>query len=115
MGILSRGYGSTATTPRVVELNSKWQHTGDEPLLLRQRTGCDVVVSVDRVAGAQLLVQRGADVIISDDGLQHLRLARDVEIVVVDGARGFGNARLLPSRTAARAGHPPVAGELYCD
>ena len=97
VGILSRGYGSNSTVPRVVEPNSPWQQVGDEPLLLRQRTGCDVVVSVDRAAGAQLLVQRGADVIVADDGLQHLRLARDLEIVVVDGARGFGNARLLPA------------------
>jgi tetraacyldisaccharide 4'-kinase len=97
VGILSRGYGSTATAPRVVEPNSRWQDTGDEPLLLRQRTGCDTVISIDRVAGAQLLVQRGADVILADDGLQHLRLARDVEIIVVDGARGFGNGRLLPA------------------
>lgn len=97
VGILSRGYGSSATTPRVVEPNSRWQESGDEPLLLRQRTGCDVVVSVDRVAGAHLLVKRGADVILADDGLQHLRLARDVEIVVVDGARGFGNGLLLPA------------------
>jgi len=70
---------------------------GDEPLLLRQRTGCDVVVSVDRALGAEMLVQRGADVIVSDDGLQHLRLVRDLEIVIVDGARGFGNGRLLPA------------------
>jgi tetraacyldisaccharide 4'-kinase len=97
VGILSRGYGSSATVPRVVETSSPWQQVGDEPLLLRQRTGCDVVVSVDRAAGAQLLAQRGADVIVADDGLQHLRLAREVEIVVVDGARGFGNGRLLPA------------------
>jgi tetraacyldisaccharide 4'-kinase len=97
VGILSRGYGSNATVPRVVESSSPWQQVGDEPLLLRQRTGCDVVVSVDRAAGAQLLAQRGADVIVADDGLQHLRLAREVEIVVVDGARGFGNRRLLPA------------------
>ena len=97
VGILSRGYGGNATVPRVVETSSPWQQVGDEPLLLRQRTGCDVVVSVDRAAGAQLLVQRGADVIVADDGLQHLRLAREVEIVVVDGARGFGNGRLLPA------------------
>lgn len=97
VGILSRGYGSNSTAPRVVEPNASWQQVGDEPLLLRQRTGCDVVVSVDRPAGAQLLVQRGADVVVSDDGLQHLRLARDVEIVVVDGARGFGNGRMLPA------------------
>jgi tetraacyldisaccharide 4'-kinase len=97
VGILSRGYGSNATVPRVVESSSPWQEVGDEPLLLRQRTGCDVVVSVDRAAGAQLLARRGADVIVADDGLQHLRLAREVEIVVVDGARGFGNRRLLPA------------------
>jgi tetraacyldisaccharide 4'-kinase len=97
VGILSRGYGSNATAPRVIEPGSRWQDSGDEPLLLRQRTGCDVVVATDRVAGAQLLVQRGADVILADDGLQHLRLARDVEIVVIDGARGFGNGRLLPA------------------
>ena len=97
VGIVSRGYGSASATPRVVEPNSRWQDVGDEPLLLRQRTGCDVVVATDRVAGAQLLVQRGADVILADDGLQHLRLARDVEIVVVDGARGFGNGFLLPA------------------
>lgn len=97
VGILSRGYGSDSAAPRVVEPSSPWQQVGDEPLLLRQRTGCDVVVSVDRPAGAQLLAQRGADVIVCDDGLQHLRLARDLEIVVIDGARGFGNGRLLPA------------------
>jgi tetraacyldisaccharide 4'-kinase len=97
VGILSRGYGATATKPIIVEPGSRWQNVGDEPLLLRQRTGCDVVVSIDRVAGAQLLMQRGADVILADDGLQHLRLVRDVEIVVVDGARGFGNGQLLPA------------------
>jgi tetraacyldisaccharide 4'-kinase len=97
VGILSRGYGGQAAAPRVVESSSPWQQVGDEPLLLRQRTGCDVVVSADRAAGAELLVRRGADVIVADDGLQHLRLARDVEIVVIDGARGFGNGRLLPA------------------
>jgi tetraacyldisaccharide 4'-kinase len=66
-------------------------------LLLRQRTGCATVVSADRVAGARLLTERGVDVILADDGLQHLRLARDCEIVVVDGSRGFGNGRLLPA------------------
>ncbi len=97
VGILSRGYGSNSGVPRVVEPRSAWQEVGDEPLLLRQRTGCDVVVSVDRAAGAELLAQRGVDVIVCDDGLQHLRLARDLEIVVIDGARGFGNGRLLPA------------------
>jgi tetraacyldisaccharide 4'-kinase len=64
---------------------------------LRRLTGCDTVVAQDRFAGAQQLVALGVDVVIADDGLQHLRLARDCEIVVVDGARGFGNGRLLPA------------------
>lgn len=97
VGILSRGYGRSGDSPRVVEPDSSWREVGDEPLLLRQRTGCVTVVSADRVAGARLLVERGVDVIVADDGLQHLRLGRDCEIIVVDGARGFGNGRLLPA------------------
>jgi tetraacyldisaccharide 4'-kinase len=97
VGIVSRGYGSTNQMPEVVHMESDWRSVGDEPLLLRQLTGCDTVVSRDRLAGAQMLVALGADVVISDDGLQHLRLARDCEIVVVDGARGFGNGYLLPA------------------
>jgi tetraacyldisaccharide 4'-kinase len=97
VGILSRGYGSAGGPPRRVELTSDWRDVGDEPLLLKQRTQCRVVVSKDRLAGARELVARRADVIVADDGLQHLRLARDCEIVVVDGARGFGNGRLLPA------------------
>src|SRR6185312_9446967 len=97
VGILSRGYGRSGDAPRLVEPDSNWRDVGDEPLLLRQRTGCATVVSADRVAGARLLTQRGVDVILADDGLQHLRLARDCEIVVVDGTRGFGNGRLLPA------------------
>jgi tetraacyldisaccharide 4'-kinase len=97
VGILSRGYGRSGEAPRVVESDSNWRDEGDEPLLLRQRTGCVTVVSTDRIAGAKLLRERGVDVILADDGLQHLRLARDCEIVVVDGARGFGNGRLLPA------------------
>ncbi|MEP7243869.1 MAG: tetraacyldisaccharide 4'-kinase [Gammaproteobacteria bacterium] len=97
VGILSRGYGSTASSPRIVELTSHWRDVGDEPLLLRRRTGCLTVVSIDRVAGAKALIECGVDVILADDGLQHLRLARDCEVIVVDGARGFGNGRLLPA------------------
>lgn len=97
VGIVSRGYGSGGTGPRNVELTSDWREVGDEPLLLRQRTKCRVVVSRDRLAGARELVARRADVILADDGLQHLRLARDCEVIVIDGARGFGNGRLLPA------------------
>jgi tetraacyldisaccharide 4'-kinase len=70
---------------------------GDEALLLRRRTGVPVAVARDRVGAAHLLVAAGVDVIIADDGLQHLRLARDFEIAVIDGARGLGNGHLLPA------------------
>jgi tetraacyldisaccharide 4'-kinase len=97
VGIVSRGYGRSKGVPQVVHLESGWRDVGDEPFLLRQLTGCDTVVAQDRFAGARQLVALGVDVVIADDGLQHLRLARDCEIVVVDGARGFGNGRLLPA------------------
>ena len=97
VGIVSRGYGRVNPAPQVVHVDSDWREVGDEPVLLRRQTGCDTVVASDRLAGAQQLVARGADLVIADDGLQHLRLARDCEIVVIDGARGFGNGRLLPA------------------
>lgn len=97
VGILSRGYGASERAPREVRPGADWREVGDEPLLLARRSGCVTVVATDRAAGARLLVSRGVQLIICDDGLQHLRLARDCEIVVVDGARGFGNGRLLPA------------------
>jgi tetraacyldisaccharide 4'-kinase len=98
VGLVSRGYGASAgETPRPVNTGSHWQEVGDEPLLLYRGTGCATVVGRDRVAAARMLVAQGVDVIIADDGLQHLRLARECEIVVIDGARGFGNGRLLPA------------------
>ena len=97
VGIVSRGYGRSGSEPVAVHGTSSWRQVGDEPMLLAGLTSCDVVVSRDRFAGAQQLVALGVDVIIADDGLQHLRLARDCEIVVIDGARGFGNGRLLPA------------------
>jgi len=97
VGIVSRGYGRSGRAPELVHVDSSWRDVGDEPLLLRELTGCETVVAHDRVAGARKLVRLGADVVITDDGLQHLRLARDCEIVVIDGARGFGNGRVLPA------------------
>ncbi|MDB6012352.1 MAG: tetraacyldisaccharide 4-kinase [Gammaproteobacteria bacterium] len=98
VGIVSRGYGSEAAeAPRLVNETSNWQDVGDEPLLLYRGTQCVTVIGRDRVAAARALVTRGVDVIVSDDGLQHLRLARDCEIVVIDGTRGFGNGRMLPA------------------
>lgn len=97
VGIVSRGYGSTAgSTPRTVGAGSPWQDVGDEPLIIARRSGCVTVVATDRLAAARALAA-GVDVIVSDDGLQHLRLGRDCEIVVIDGMRGFGNGQLLPA------------------
>ncbi|WP_455205802.1 tetraacyldisaccharide 4'-kinase [Kaarinaea lacus] len=98
-GIVSRGYGGRATSwPQSVQADSDPQQVGDEPVLLARRAQCPVVVSPQRVQAAHaLLEQYDCDVIISDDGLQHYALRRDIEIVVVDGERRFGNSRCLPA------------------
>jgi tetraacyldisaccharide 4'-kinase len=70
---------------------------GDEAIMLARRTGVPIAIGRDRPAAAQLLINAGCDVIVSDDGLQHYALARDCEIIVVDGERRFGNGRLLPA------------------
>jgi tetraacyldisaccharide 4'-kinase len=70
---------------------------GDEALLIRRRAQCPVYVCRDRVAAARAALADGAQVVIADDGLQHLALARDAEIVLVDGMRGWGNGALLPA------------------
>jgi tetraacyldisaccharide 4'-kinase len=97
VGIASRGYGGSSHAPRLVRATASWREVGDEPLLLAQRTGCMTAVGADRVAVGRLLSAHGVNVIVSDDGLQHLRLARQFRIIVVDGERGFGNGRLLPA------------------
>lgn len=98
-GIISRGYGGKAQSVQPVFANSCAQQVGDEPVLIAQRTACPVYVSADRVAAGQALLAAHAacNVIISDDGLQHYRLARDVEIVVFDSIKTFGNGALLPA------------------
>ncbi len=98
-GIILRGYGGTAGDTTVeVTPQSRPQEVGDEALLLRRRTGCPVVVGRRRVeAGRRLLECHDCDLILSDDGLQHYALARDLEIVVIDGERRFGNALCLPA------------------
>jgi tetraacyldisaccharide 4'-kinase len=70
---------------------------GDESVLLARRTGMPVAAGRDRAVAAQLLVDAGCDIIVSDDGLQHYALSRDCEIVVIDGDRRFGNGWLLPA------------------
>ncbi len=108
-GIVTRGYrGAASTWPQVVTADSDPADVGDEPVVLARRAGCPVIADPDRVRGARQLVrEHRCDVVISDDGLQHLRLARDIEIVVIDGTRRFGNGRCLPAgplrEPAARA------------
>jgi len=97
-GIVSRGYGgSRSGTSMRVDADSDATVVGDEPVLLARRGQCPVAVDSDRVRAAAMLVEDGVDVIVADDGLQHLRLQRDYEICVIDGARGLGNGRLLPA------------------
>jgi tetraacyldisaccharide 4'-kinase len=99
-GVVSRGHGrdDVGGPPLVVAPDDDPARVGDEPLLLA-RTGCPVVVGRDRVAAGRELIARhpACDVILSDDGLQHYRLFRNVEIAVVDSARGSGNGMLLPA------------------
>lgn len=96
--IVSRGYGGSAEAPREATIASDPLEVGDEPMLLARRSGCPVWVGPDRVAviTALRLQHPDCNVVILDDGLQHYRLARDIEIAVVD-ARGFGNGLLLPA------------------
>ena len=97
-GIVSRGYGGSRSGASMrVDSRSDPAVVGDEPVLIAMRTGRPVVVDADRVRGAAMLVQDGADLVIADDGLQHYALARDYEVCVVDGARGLGNGALLPA------------------
>lgn len=98
-GIVSRGYGVRTAEPRAISAALSAVQAGDEPLLLAQRSGSPVWIGANRVAAAQALLEAhpACDVIVSDDGLQHYALARDVEIAVVDGARGLGNGFLLPA------------------
>jgi tetraacyldisaccharide 4'-kinase len=100
VGIISRGYGGRAgkTAPLQVSRESSPAEVGDEPLLLARRCQCPVVVGRDRVAAARALLSVvPCDIILSDDGLQHYALDRQVEIAVVDGTRRFGNGRCLPA------------------
>jgi len=96
VGIVSRGYGGRSPGPLLVTADTDPALAGDEPVLLARQTGVPVAVARDRPAAAALLAPE-VDLLIADDGLQHFRLARDLELVVIDGVRRFGNARLLPA------------------
>lgn len=98
-GVVSRGYGGTVRGCVDVGSGSAPAAVGDEPVLIRLKTDAPVVVGRDRVAAARALLERhpDVDVIVSDDGLQHYRLHRDIELAVVDAASGLGNGWPLPA------------------
>jgi len=98
-GIISRGYGGQAEVwPQWVDTNSTAELVGDEALLIAKQTDCPMAVSPTRADAARLLIEKSdCNVILSDDGLQHYALNRDIEIAVIDGERRFGNGYCLPA------------------
>ncbi len=97
-GIALRGEGGKRKSkPLLVEAEADPFEVGDEAVLIARQTQAPVAVCIDRPAAVQALVEAGCDVVLCDDGLQHYRLARQVEILVIDGSRYFGNGFLLPA------------------
>jgi tetraacyldisaccharide 4'-kinase len=96
-GVVSRGYGGSAGAPLLLGVQPDPAVTGDEPALIKLRTGAPVAIGAKRAEAARLLLSEGTDVVIADDGLQHYALAPDIGICVIDGVRRFGNGRLLPA------------------
>tara|TARA_R110002050_G_scaffold57423_5_gene129108 strand:- start:12121 stop:13122 length:1002 start_codon:yes stop_codon:yes gene_type:complete len=98
-GIISRGYGGKAEHyPLHVKSDSDPAIVGDEPIIISRHTACPMVVAPDRFAAGKMLLQdTDCNIIISDDGLQHYALGRDIELVIVDGQRQFGNQLCLPA------------------
>ncbi len=99
VGVVSRGYGAQPPQlPWRVQADQAASMAGDEPLLIVQRSGVPLMIDPDRSrAVAALLAEQPLDLILSDDGLQHYRLARDLELVLIDAARGLGNRHCLPA------------------
>jgi tetraacyldisaccharide 4'-kinase len=99
VGIVSRGYGGRCRIfPHVVRLQDSPLDVGDEPLLIAEKTQCPVVIAPYRAKAVQYLITHYAvDVVLSDDGLQHYRMGRALEIAVIDGVRGLGNGFYLPA------------------
>lgn len=96
--IILRGVGGTAATPIVVTEHSSAFEVGDEAMLLFKHSGAPIIVSKNRTVAAQIIEKMGCcNIIISDDGLQHYQLQRDIEIILVDAERQFGNQQLLPA------------------
>ena len=98
-GVISRGYGGKASGwPQQVRPDTDTSTVGDEAVLIARGAGCPVVAGPDRAAAARALLRHSpCDVLLSDDGLQHYALGRDLEIAVIDGVRRFGNGLLLPA------------------
>lgn len=111
-GVASRGYGrEEPSQPRWVDRESNPAKVGDEPALIAHHTSAKLRVDRDRVAAAKTLVKAGCDVVVCDDGLQHYRLARDIEIEVIDGRCRYGNERRLPAGPLRE----PVERAQRCD
>ena len=111
-GVASRGYGrDQAGKARWVEADTPVELAGDEPALIAWKTGVPVRVDADRHAAAKALVQAGCDIVVCDDGLQHYRLSRDIEIEVVDAQRRYGNGHLIPAGPLRE----PAARAADCD
>jgi len=100
-GVISRGYGGILPEnkqyPLLIDETTPVEETGDEPFLIYHRCKVPVAIGPDRIASVALLKAQGCQLVIADDGLQHYRLKRSREIIVVDGKRGFGNGLLLPA------------------
>lgn len=113
VGIVSRGYGAQpGEFPRRVTPDSGWRDSGDEPLMAARQTGCPVVIAPRRADAVRaLLAWQPVDMVLSDDGLQHLALARDLEIVLLDATFGVGNGRVLPAGPLRE----PPARLAHCD
>ncbi|MDH4609404.1 tetraacyldisaccharide 4'-kinase [Pseudomonas sp. BN102] len=99
VGVVSRGYGAKPPQlPWRVRAEQGAKLAGDEPLLIVRRSGVPLVIDPDRSRAVQaLLEQEELDLVLSDDGLQHYRMGRDLELVLIDAARGLGNGRCLPA------------------
>ncbi|RXJ72436.1 tetraacyldisaccharide 4'-kinase [Veronia nyctiphanis] len=96
-GVVSRGYGGKAPQyPYVLDESSSAKEAGDEPVLIAKRTGVPVSVSPIRSEAIKSLLPLGVDIIVTDDGLQHYKMDRDIEFAVIDGNRRFGNGHAMP-------------------
>ena len=113
VGVISRGYGSSSTKPREVFKSSLVEDVGDEPLLLKKKLDIPIFIGKDKASVAKFLIDQypNVQILLSDDGLQHYKLKRDLEICIIDGERGLGNKRLLPSGPLRE----PVSRLSQCD